>query len=140
MPTMEGYFAWHSALKWFCRWQRSSCCFLSMSRRLCSGFETTVMSTPPIFAASSAFSIVVGGRPCFGARMLRWNCVPVNASMSSGGSTWTWKSMIMDVSASLDLLVGDEQQADRHVDAERLGGLQVDDERVPGGELDRQVA
>jgi hypothetical protein len=31
-----------------------------MSRRLWIGFEITVMSTPPILAASSAFSIVVG--------------------------------------------------------------------------------
>ena len=46
------------------------------------------MSTPPILAASSAFSIVVGDR-LFVAPMLRWNCVPVNAAMSSGGKTWT---------------------------------------------------
>ena len=65
-----------------------------MSRRLWIGLEITVMSTPPILAASSAFSIVVGDG-LFCAPMLRWNCVPVNAAMSSGGRTWTWKSMIM---------------------------------------------
>ena len=54
----------------------------------------TVMSTPPILAASSAFSIVVGERLCC-APMFLWNWVPVKSAMSSGGSTWTWKSMIM---------------------------------------------
>src|SRR2546430_14862698 len=66
-----------------------------MSRRLWIGFEMTVMSTPPICAASSAFSMVVGGLPLIGALMLRWNCVPVNASISAGGSTCTGKSMII---------------------------------------------
>ncbi len=38
-----------------------------MSRRLWIGLLMTVMSTPPILAASSAFSIVVGERLCCGA-------------------------------------------------------------------------
>jgi len=35
----------------------------SMSRMLWSGLEMTEMSTPPILAASSTFSMVPGGRP-----------------------------------------------------------------------------
>ena len=69
-----------------------------MSRRLWIGFEITVMSTPPILAASSAFSIVVG-EGLWRAPMFLWNCVPVKAAMSSGGRTCTWKSMIMFISA-----------------------------------------
>ena len=47
-----------------------------MSRRLWIGLLMTVMSTPPILAASSAFSIVVGERLCC-APMFLWNWVPV---------------------------------------------------------------
>ena len=97
MPTIEGYFACCSALKRFWRRQRSSCWPRSMSRKAWIGLEMTVMSTPPIFAASSAFSIVVGGLPVRAAPILRWKPVAVNAGMSSGGRTWTWKSMIIDV-------------------------------------------
>src|SRR5262245_50726105 len=71
-----------------------------MSRRLWIGFEITVMSTPPILAASSAFSIVVG-EVLWRAPMFLWNCVPVKAAMSSGGRTCTWKSIIIRASLSL---------------------------------------
>src|SRR5262245_17452487 len=95
MPTIEPWcLSCCAALKRFWRLQRSNCCSRSMSRRLWIGFEMTVMSTPPILAASSAFSIVVGDG-LWRAPMFLWNCVPVKAAMSSGGRTCTWKSMIM---------------------------------------------
>ena len=55
-----------------------------MSRRLWSGLLITEMSTPPISAAFSTFSIVPGGVP-FLAPMFLWNWVPVKLPQSSGG-------------------------------------------------------
>src|ERR1700691_6816396 len=66
-----------------------------MSRRLWMGFEITEISTPPILAASSTFSIVAGGLP-FLAPTFLWKPVPVKVSKSSGGKTWVWKSIIIE--------------------------------------------
>src|ERR1700722_12879442 len=140
MPTIEGCLACWAALKRFCRWQRSSCCWRSMSRRLCSGLEMTVMSPPPILAASSVFSIVVGTPPLRTAPILRWNPVPVKAGISSGGSTCTWKSMIIGPASSLDDLVGALLQQQGHFETKRHRRLEVDHQLEFGRLLDRQVA
>src|SRR5712691_285275 len=41
---------------------------------------------------------------------------------------------------SLDHLVGEQLHRHRHIDTERLGGREVDDEFEFGGQLDRQIA
>ena len=47
--------------------------------------------------------------------------------------------MAVSISTSLDHLVGDGKESRRHLDAERPGGLQVDDELELGRLHDRQI-